>query len=36
MLKYGDAGYMDEDRGPALYSLTFSFLAAAIFMVILR
>jgi hypothetical protein len=36
MLKYGDLGYMEQDRGPMLYSITFAFLAAAIFIVILR
>lgn len=36
MLKYGDPGYMEEDQGPMLYSITFSFLAAAILMVVLR
>ncbi|KAJ4319422.1 hypothetical protein N0V94_003926 [Neodidymelliopsis sp. IMI 364377] len=32
MLKYGDPGYMEEDQGPMLYSITFSFLAVAIIM----
>ncbi|KAF2843983.1 hypothetical protein T440DRAFT_523842 [Plenodomus tracheiphilus IPT5] len=36
MLKYGNRGYMEEDKGPMLYKITFSFLAAAILMVILR
>ncbi|KAF9701968.1 hypothetical protein EKO04_000002 [Ascochyta lentis] len=36
MLKHGDQGYMEENKGRALYSITFSFLAAAIFVVILR
>jgi hypothetical protein len=36
MLKYGDPGYMEEDTGPMLYGITFSFLTAAIIMVVLR
>ncbi|XPS69134.1 hypothetical protein M3J07_001403 [Ascochyta lentis] len=36
MLKYGDPGYMEQDRSLMLYSITFSFLAASICMVVLR
>jgi len=36
MLKYGDPGYIEEDKGPLLYGVTFSFLAAAILIVVLR
>jgi hypothetical protein len=36
MLRNMDLGYMGEDRSPMLYSVTFSFLASAVCMVVLR
>ncbi|KZM24860.1 hypothetical protein ST47_g4000 [Ascochyta rabiei] len=36
MLHYGDPGYMEQDRSLMLYSITFTFLAASICMVVLR
>jgi hypothetical protein len=36
MLIYGDPGYMEQDNGPILYSITFSFLGIAILVVALR
>lgn len=36
MLNDEEARYMEEDRSPMLYSITFSFLAAAVCIVMLR
>jgi hypothetical protein len=36
MLRNGDPGYIEEDRSPMLYSITFSFLAGALCIVMLR
>jgi hypothetical protein len=36
MLQYGDPGYMEENNGPMLYAITFSFLTAAAVLVIVR
>lgn len=36
MLKYGDPGYMEEDRRHELYAITFSVLSIAIIVVFLR
>lgn len=36
MLSYRESGYIEEDRGLMLYSITFSFLVAAVCVVVLR
>ena len=36
MLNNGDPGYIEEDQSPMLYSIASSFLAAALYIVILR